>query len=355
MELNFDKEIDAILRKARDGEAAFAAQSAQAHLDADEISAFAENALPEKAKNRYVAHLADCERCRKALSNLILLQSETKSEIVHAEETPIIATAIPWYRKLFAFPNLAYSLGALVLVFGGLIAFTVLQSLNFSKNADVSQVSNKTFETKSAPAQANSNAAANISNSMTANVQVPATSVYESNTTAPRVSANSNTNAQTGSLPLASADETPREAARSKDESELAKTEANQPTILDKKQMSEEDKPANSVKDGEDDTDLRRERMSAPSTSGVLTKPAPKTAAEKYDAKKLSETTSAGGKDFRRANNVWYDTAYGNQPTTNVTRGTTEYKKLDSGLRSIADRIGGTIVIVWKGKAYRIQ
>jgi hypothetical protein len=67
------------------------------------------------------------------------------------------------------------------------------------------------------------------------------------------------------------------------------------------------------------------------------------------------ETTSAGGKTFKRTNNVWYDSTYRGQATVNISRGTPEYKKLDSGLRSIAENLGGTVVIVWKGKAYRVQ
>jgi hypothetical protein len=44
------------------------------------------------------------------------------------------------------------------------------------------------------------------------------------------------------------------------------------------------------------------------------------------------------------------------QKTTNVSRGSDEYKKLDAGLRSIADSFSGeTVIIVWQGKAYRIR
>ena len=46
MELEFDKEIDAILRKARSD----VGVTASNHLDADMMAAFAENALPERAK-----------------------------------------------------------------------------------------------------------------------------------------------------------------------------------------------------------------------------------------------------------------------------------------------------------------
>ena len=75
----------------------------------------------------------------------------------------------------------------------------------------------------------------------------------------------------------------------------------------------------------------------------------------KDEREKSDETTSTGGKTFKRKDNVWYDSAYRGQPTTNVTRGTSEYKKLNSGLRGIAENLGGTVIAVWKEKAYRIQ
>jgi hypothetical protein len=62
-----------------------------------------------------------------------------------------------------------------------------------------------------------------------------------------------------------------------------------------------------------------------------------------------------GGRTFQRKEGVWYDSNYHGQATINVSRGTDSYKKLDSGLRSIADSMSGTVVVVWKSKAYRIQ
>jgi hypothetical protein len=70
---------------------------------------------------------------------------------------------------------------------------------------------------------------------------------------------------------------------------------------------------------------------------------------------KSSETRTAGGKVFRRADKVWYDSAFSGQRTISVRRNSGEYKKLDAGLRSIADNVGGVVVVVWKGRAYRIQ
>ncbi len=64
---------------------------------------------------------------------------------------------------------------------------------------------------------------------------------------------------------------------------------------------------------------------------------------------------SVGGKTFELKQGAWYDAAYAGQKTKNVRRSSEDYRKLDSGLRSIADSIGGTVVIVWNSKAYRIQ
>jgi hypothetical protein len=61
------------------------------------------------------------------------------------------------------------------------------------------------------------------------------------------------------------------------------------------------------------------------------------------------------GRTFDRKDNVWYDTAYQGRPTINVRRGTAEFNRLDNGLRSIANSLSGTIVVVWGAKAYRIQ
>ncbi len=64
MDFEFDKEMDALLRQAAQGETAsensrFKIQDSRlSHLDADEISLFAENALPKKLRGNAVAHFA---------------------------------------------------------------------------------------------------------------------------------------------------------------------------------------------------------------------------------------------------------------------------------------------------------
>src|SRR4029450_2891280 len=74
MEVNFDKEMDALLRTALD-RGVLVGDKPKVHLDADAIAAFAENAVPEKSRIIYTQHLAECDPCRKTLSNLITLNA----------------------------------------------------------------------------------------------------------------------------------------------------------------------------------------------------------------------------------------------------------------------------------------
>jgi len=38
-----------------------------------------------------------------------------------------------------------------------------------------------------------------------------------------------------------------------------------------------------------------------------------------------------------------------------ISRGSNDFDALDSGLRSIAQQLGGEVIVVWKGKAYLIR
>src|SRR5437763_13235939 len=139
MELEFDKEINAILRKAgRRG--SVGVHPASPHVDADTIAAFAENALPSRARPPVIEHFAACDNCREMLSQTILLNSEADATAASSVVPAIVSeTAIPWYQRLFKSPGLALAMGSLVLVFTGVLAFLLVQNRN-SGEATVSQV-----------------------------------------------------------------------------------------------------------------------------------------------------------------------------------------------------------------------
>lgn len=378
MEFEFDKEIDAILRKAREGEFVFADNLKSEnqnpklpHLDADTLSAFAEKALPEKSKKLYTAHLADCDRCRRILSNLILLNAEEEILPVIVTERKIVETQIPWYRKLFAAPNLVYTFGALVLVFSGFAAYFVLQNTLTGTSSEISQSTetkpnakgpsaiensdnfnaNAVSNTASSTANTSANTAANLA-SNTASISTNSASNAASNAAnAANTVSNVSNKELTKSVPMASAPTPPPPpvaADGASDMGEIRSESKTKPEELSAARSAETPsvpKPILPSKRREDEENkaLRNTR----------------------DAQTDKSEKKIAGKTFRRVDSAWVDSEYhrdSNQqsnmmlpPLTRISRGSNEYKKLDSGLRNIADQLDGIVIVIWKSKGYRIQ
>ena len=71
---------------------------------------------------------------------------------------------------------------------------------------------------------------------------------------------------------------------------------------------------------------------------------------------KAPETRSVGGRKFKRQGNAWVDAKFKSSMTVkSISRGSSEFDALDSGLRSIAQQLGGEVIVVWKNKAYLIK
>lgn len=130
MKSEFDKEIDSLLRRALPSAAAAASQ----HLDADELSAYAEHALPAPTRARFAAHLADCARCRKMVTT-VALSGGHAGELERAGAAADVASmgvvALPGWRArlaaLLAPRTLGYALPLLALGIIGIIAFVAMQ------------------------------------------------------------------------------------------------------------------------------------------------------------------------------------------------------------------------------------
>jgi hypothetical protein len=68
------------------------------------------------------------------------------------------------------------------------------------------------------------------------------------------------------------------------------------------------------------------------------------------------QTRSVGGRKFRKQGKAWVDQKFKSSMTLkSVARGSDDFDSLDSGLRSIAQQLGGEVIVVWKGKAYLIK
>lgn len=123
----------------------------------------------------------------------------------------------------------------------------------------------------------------------------------------------------------------------------------NQPVtggaVREEKNRSQNDKDeklADSSASTEDDSTKLKTTRSMPNPAKKVDSPA-------------ESTRQVSGKTFKKIGGTWFDSDYGTQKQISVRRGTNQYRNLDSGLRSIADQFSGTVVILWKSKAYRIQ
>ena len=114
-----DKDMDVLIGRYAKGAAK---GTPVEHPDADELNAFAEGALPPAARQRYLSHFADCDDCRKLVSQLAV----TTGAGVEARIPASQPVAEPWWKKLsavFAIPTLRYAAFGVVLLAVGGIAF----------------------------------------------------------------------------------------------------------------------------------------------------------------------------------------------------------------------------------------
>ena len=166
------------------------------HLDADELAAFAENAVPGAARARYVAHLADCDACRRLIIDLRgaeIITSETAKQ-----RPPHDIKARPlWREKLaafFAVPALRYvapALAASLLVASivGIMAYRSRDKAILIASQQETQTNNQISNSATNEMQAamNSNTATSTTTTTTTTTNTTA-----SNASATRPTANAN-------------------------------------------------------------------------------------------------------------------------------------------------------------------
>jgi hypothetical protein len=387
MQHEFDNTIDLLLRRqtGREDEVVFAEN---AHFEPDEIAAFAEDVLSPPARARYVAHFADCNNCRQVLSNFLLI-NEAEEEILAAAPEMIQSTTKLTVRErianFFTLPVLGYATAAMTILLVGSFAFVALRSPRESNNAmvvfsepekaeKIAKEKNpsapvsapKDDEVKDAPPEPeptpdNSNIA--IAETFPSPDATPAdlppsvrltrnqnNAHVEARRAEPmredaRITGNaaSNSNSTATNAPPTATLTQPSDGRVAESEVDRQRREAKEKQA----ELAENDKLGAADNASGDALPLK----TAPRTAGAATRspstlPLPKPA---------TNTRAVGGKSFARENNVWKDSAYGRQNLNTIRRGSDEYKNLDAGLRSIAETLGGTVIIVWQGKAYRIQ
>jgi hypothetical protein len=75
--------------------------------------------------------------------------------------------------------------------------------------------------------------------------------------------------------------------------------------------------------------------------------------------KNEADTRTVAGRRFRKERGIWTDTAYDSSTATvNMARGSDQFKALvadEPEIKKIAEQLDGEVIVVWKGRAYRIR
>ena len=409
-----DAQIDVLLRR-------YAGKSqgspATEHLDADELSAFAEGSLPAAARARYVSHLVDCDNCRQIVSQLAI----SSGALVKTEDVATAGTQDDsWWKRFSRFftpLTFRYAAFAMVLIAAAGIVFLVIRRPRDSNLLAQSNQRERAPETVVKPngdaiPQANNEArsAAN-ENSQPLKAPLPQ-STPNADEIAKQGQSKAGDNPASPSKPL-KAGEAPLTATKAEPgavqpvpsyapppplEGKSAETQSREqqniaglasasgpsksaPTANNVKLM---DRAAETDKDNRAGIETSRMVVNQPPASrragdekakgprrdlennAVLNrssnetreaaKPQGVVAPDRPAEEKSPETRSAGGRKFRRQGNAWIDSKFkSSMSVKSISRGSSEFASLDSGLKSIAQQLGGELIVVWKGKAYLIR
>jgi hypothetical protein len=395
MKRSDNTEMDRLLRRhARLGGEALRATSdasGDAHLDADEMNAYAEGALSDAARSRYFTHLADCDTCRKLVTDLTLAASvavEGKKRAAVAEASPSRSWR-DWLAALFSPPVLRYGAPALAL-FAVIIVVAIVAMRTNRETDSVAQRSTDTrnYSTEAVPS---SNSAADTTTTTGTEENHPSSNaaplVEQQSQTQPGASA---TPAPAKSAPLetdaipATQESAPKPATGQANNAKDSAGEfgiitgrreqetvtvapppppSNLPVLsapassadADSRDKREDQKKAKVAGKDDDEAivngnmvgsagakqaeanqerrDVGRAMTTRPaqkaprSRASTASKSGPVDRVEEKEAS--TETRSVGGRHFRKQGSAWVDTAYSpSRSPTHVARGSEQYRAL---------------------------
>ena len=382
------------------------------HLDADEMNALAENALPQALRSRFSAHLADCDSCRKLVSALSMNASTATRIASDAEEVkPDRSSFWGMLAALFSLPLMRYGIPALTVILLAVTAFVTLRrgpgaefvaqrseapaassDGRIAITATPEAPSSNTFvpapspvhgpATSTAPIPAPGQLAVDVpekGGAITTSKAAPTEYSGAANNTqiqqqplfapepkapingrqdqfkdAPSNAAPAGQLAKPGSdLKLADKAGTKEDESSSRRDADTAKTETAKKEEVTRYSRDglplPPPKAINESKEKGGPRRAREETQSEMRASG---------AASARRANDSEQTRYVGGHRFRREGNTWIDAGYDSaRALVTLSRNSEKYQKLandHAGLRAIVEELGN-VIVVWNGKQYRIH
>jgi len=390
----------------------------EGHLDADELNAFAEGALSSSsaARARYVSHLADCDHCRQLATQLTLAAGRSVSADGESMATARARISfLESLRNLFAPRKLRYTAFALVAIAAVGITFVALRrraedraSTLIAQNDEAAPARGSALKTDdgthsqnqpidnpqlstAAPAPQNANVARQqpsqpglADKASTAIAQPTAESGVARNVYSRENKKTENEVAQAAPSyapppPGERNEPVPMEEKRLKDlrtaapEQPAPKSAAGAFKVMERgggadeaarRRQPETDRVRSGVAIAKEKQETEsRSRSSRPESS---TARRDKSASDSQDQSRnqglagtVSEATpeerKAGGHTFRKQGGAWVDVKLkSSMPVITVARGSEAFREMDSSVRAIASQFSGEVLIVHKGKVYRI-
>jgi hypothetical protein len=356
------------------------------HLDADELNSYAEGVLPAAARVRYTEHLADCGECRRIVVGLT--QSTGAANPTEVLDQQSGSGFWNQLAVLFTPPVLRYAVPALVLtavIAIGLVALRqqrrpelVAQNQPASSASPASELKpSEPLATEVAPPQRRATVSeANPSSTLEKKnstddrsklSQVPAASPADKMTAASAMKDSPHTAPASGGAEPRKVfgKESPAPAPPAE---QPVLSEADTGATISRAQAAEREAQERQRKDYRD----QRGEESGPNRSNAAKTAASPSAGrlgvagirggpskDKKESGDEVETRIVSGRHFRREGNVWVDTAYeSSRAAINVARGSEHFRSLvadEPGIRAIAEQLRGEVIVVWKGRAYRIH
>jgi hypothetical protein len=357
------------------------------HLDGDELSSYAQNVLPAAARARYSEHLSECVSCRKLVTELALsLGAVTAAAPV---KTGIAATGLKAFlASLFSPMVLRYAVPALGVIVVMVVGFVVLrrqQRDEFVAQVGVEhkQQARETVQPGLVAPTPPPEGSHDGQQSKPENQQSPVDQRGERKRDAV-VSEGAGTGAAAPATksvdevspnetrPATVAAEPPRAAAKiavSQEESKETNKE-KKAEAPPKKQSETTDfvadgakadanKPAAATANARRVSELPLQKRGY----GDLQTLRPGSAGARDDKdtteKEATETRSVAGRNFKKQRGIWIDTAYDSSTEIrNLARGSESFRALvadEPAINTIAEQLDGEVIVVWKGRAYRIR
>jgi len=376
-----------------------AGEAPSAHLDADELNALAENALPQAARARYFSHLADCASCRKLATALATTAATTAGRGV--ESAPGQKERGPFWQMLatlVSLPLMRYGVPVLTVLILAVVGFVVLRpgpSNEFvAQNNEDTSLGKDTRPSITSTPEASTHVAPQPTvqqDAVSTGSSAPSKDVREEQPlVASKKPGASGYSGAANALPPEFAPEPSAASDQAKDLFKNTPTTAAAPPaaaksaardnnmiLMDKVQADESLAKRGETNQVKDEQVSRRavESLPAGKFGGLASESKQKGGPRRSQQQQESEgrnsspanprssdasaqTRSVGGHRFRREGNTWVDAAYDSSRTvTTLSRNSDQYRKLandNAGLRAIVDELG-SVIVVWNGKQYRIH